>query len=45
MNRLLLVTIALLFTVMTTACNTVAGAGQDVKNAGSSVQGEANEHK
>ncbi len=44
MNRITLAAITLLLTVMTAACNTVAGAGQDMQNAGSSVKNEANEH-
>ena len=28
-----------------TACNTIAGAGQDVSKAGSEITEEANEHK
>ena len=45
MNRFALLTIALLFTVMTSACDTVEGAGKDIQHAGSEVQGEANEHR
>jgi predicted small secreted protein len=45
MNRFVLTTIALLLTVMTAACNTVAGAGQDMQKAGTSVEDEANENK
>lgn len=28
-----------------TACNTIAGAGQDVQQAGGAIKDEANEHK
>ena len=45
MNRFTLLIAALLLTVMTSACNTVEGAGKDMQHAGSSVQDEANEHK
>jgi predicted small secreted protein len=45
MNRFALLLAALLLTVVTTACNTVEGAGKDVQHAGSEVQDEANEHK
>jgi predicted small secreted protein len=45
MNRFALLLAALLLTVVTTACNTVAGAGKDMQDAGTNVQDEANEHK
>lgn len=33
-------------TVVTlTACNTIAGAGQDIEKGGKAVKDEANEHK
>ncbi len=38
MNRFILATIALLLTVATTGCNTVQGMGQDLKDAGQSIQ-------
>ncbi len=28
-----------------TACNTMAGAGQDIQKAGGAIEGEANEHR
>jgi predicted small secreted protein len=28
-----------------TACNTIAGAGQDVQQAGGAIKNEANEHR
>ena len=45
MNRLTLLITALLLTIVTSACNTVEGAGKDMQNAGSNVQDEANENK
>jgi predicted small secreted protein len=49
LNRLL----ATLLTVLTlvgaaatiTGCNTMAGVGQDVQQAGGAIKGEANEHR
>lgn len=45
MNRFIALTAALLLTVMTSACNTVEGAGKDIQHAGSKLEGEAVEHK
>ena len=38
MNRFILTTIALLLTVMTTACNTMQGFGTDVQDAGQYIE-------
>ena len=45
MKRLILVSLLLMQTVTMTACNTMAGAGQDVSHAGHAVTNEANENK
>ncbi|MDP3088277.1 MAG: entericidin A/B family lipoprotein [Methylotenera sp.] len=43
---LLLTTIFLSGTVVTlAACNTIAGAGQDIEKGGKAIKDEANEHK
>jgi predicted small secreted protein len=43
---LLLTTMFLAGTAVTlTACNTVAGAGQDIEKGGKAIKDEANEHK
>jgi entericidin B len=41
-----LIALALLTcTVFLTACNTVAGAGQDIQKGGSAIENSADEHK
>lgn len=41
-----LIALALLTsTVFLTACNTVAGAGQDIQKGGAAIQNKADEHK
>ena len=41
-----LIALALLpCTVFLTACNTVAGAGQDIQKGGSAIENSADEHK
>jgi predicted small secreted protein len=38
MNRFVLATLALLLTAMTASCNTMQGLGQDIRDAGSSLE-------
>jgi predicted small secreted protein len=45
MKRLIAAIIGASFVLGLAACNTVEGAGKDVKAAGSKVEGEAAEHK
>jgi entericidin B len=41
-----LIALALLTTtVLLTACNTVAGAGQDIQKGGSAIENSADQHK
>lgn len=44
MKNIILLAVALLITVTLSACNTVAGAGTDIKQAGTEVHDEAVEH-
>lgn len=45
MKRLVLIGFAALLAAMTAACNTMAGAGEDLQNLGSSITGKANENR
>lgn len=40
-----LISFMILSSVMMTACNTIAGAGQDISHAGHVITGESDEHK
>ncbi|HTK84590.1 MAG TPA: entericidin A/B family lipoprotein [Patescibacteria group bacterium] len=44
MKKIVLITLACL-PLLTAACNTMAGAGEDVSHAGHEITGEANEHR
>ena len=44
MTRLIAL-VLLTSTVFLTACNTVAGAGQDIQKGGSAIENSADEHK
>jgi predicted small secreted protein len=45
MKKFILLAFVIMQSAMTAACNTVAGAGEDVSHAGHAVTSEANEHK
>ena len=45
MKRIFLIGFVLMQPAMLAACNTVAGAGQDMSHAGHEVTGEAREHQ
>jgi predicted small secreted protein len=44
MKKIALIALACM-PLLTAACNTMAGAGEDVSHAGHEITGEANEHK
>ena len=45
MNNLFKVLLLVMIASSVTACNTVEGAGKDIKAGGSAIQNEAAEHK
>ncbi|MDB5492478.1 MAG: Entericidin EcnA/B family [Micavibrio sp.] len=45
MKNILMLTIAIAFSSMVAACNTVEGAGQDIQKGGHSIERAADEHK
>ncbi len=44
MKKIALIALACM-PLLTAACNTMAGAGEDVSHAGHEITGEANEHR
>jgi len=45
MKRLIALVLAASFAMLSTACNTMQGAGKDVEKGGEKIQKEAIEHK
>jgi len=45
MKRFILIALALTLPILTAACNTMEGVGQDVQNGGHKIEREADEHK
>jgi predicted small secreted protein len=45
MKRITFVTAALALVLLTAACDTMAGAGQDIQHGGRKLENEANENK
>ena len=45
MKRFVLVAAVILLPVLTSACNTMAGAGEDISKGGQKLEKSADEHK
>ena len=45
MKHLIILTAVILLPILTSACNTMAGAGEDISKGGQKLENSAEEHK